>query len=231
MTVLTLLLTCMITVGAPGLDAWRWPLGPPAPRVLRGFSPPSSPWGTGHRGVDLAARPGQNVHAAGPGRVSYAGDLAGRGVVAVDHGVLRTTYLPVRPSVDVGRQVTSGTRIGVIEGGPLHCRVTCLHWGLLRGALYLDPLNLVQQQVRLLPHWERPAPSATPRPPEPAPQPRMVLRDATTATGGAVTGMVLTVALAFAWRRTRLRFRLHHRRRPPPGVINLSQERRLRRTP
>lgn len=59
----------------------------------------------------------------------------------------------------------------------------------------------------------------------------MALRDATTATGGALTGMLLTLTAAFVWRRTRIRFHLHRRRRHPPGVINLSQERRLRRTP
>ncbi len=226
MTLLSLLLTCVIAVGGPGLDAWRWPLGPPAPRVLRGFSPPSSPWGPGHRGVDLAGRPGQAVYAAGPGRVSYADRLAGRGVVAIDHGPLRTTYLPVRPSVHVGRLVASGTRIGVLERGR-HCRVPCLHWGLRRGALYLDPLNLVQHRVRLLPQWPRRSARPSAKPPEP----RMALRDATTATGGALTGMLLTLTAAFVWRRTRIRFRLHRRRRHPPGVINLSQERRLRRTP
>jgi murein DD-endopeptidase MepM/ murein hydrolase activator NlpD len=229
MTLFTVLLSCMIALGTPTLDAWRWPLGPPAPRVVRGFSPPASPWGSGHRGVDLAARPGQTVYAAGPGRVSYAGDLAGRGVVAIDHGFLRTTYLPVRPSVRVGRQVAFGTRIGVLEGGMVHCPVTCLHWGLRRGALYLDPLNLVQRQVRLLPHWPHPLPSQKRHTSEPTPQPQMGLRDATTATGGALTGMILAFALAFAWRRTRVRYRLHRRRRPPPGVINLSQERHLRR--
>lgn len=231
MTVLTLLLTCMIAAGSPGLDGWRRPLGPPAPRVVRAFSPPASPWGPGHRGVDLAARPGQPVYAAGPGRVSYADHLAGRGVVAIDHGALRTTYLPVRPGVRVGRRVATGTRIGVLEDGLRHCPSACLHWGLLRGSLYLDPLNLVQRQVRLLPHWPQPSPSETPQAPEPSPEPRMALRDATTATGGALIGMVLTFTLAFAWRRTRVRFRLHRRRRPPPGVINLSRERRLRRTP
>jgi murein DD-endopeptidase MepM/ murein hydrolase activator NlpD len=228
MTVFSLLLTCMIAIGSPGLDAWRWPLGPPAPQVARGFSPPAVPWGPGHRGVDLAARPGQAVYAAGPGRIAYADDLAGRGVVTIDHGALRTTYLPVRPSVHAGRRVTSGTRIGVLQRGLLHCPMTCLHWGLRRGALYLNPLNLVQRQVRLLPLWQEPTPTSAPRPVDsPSPQPRMALRDAATATGGALSGMLL----AFAWRRTRLRFRLHRRRRQPPGVINLSQERRLRRAP
>ncbi|CNE11406.1 metalloendopeptidase-like membrane protein [Mycobacterium tuberculosis] len=233
MTLLTLLLTCMIALGGPGLDAWRWPLGPPAPRVLRAFAPPAAPWGPGHRGVDLAGRPGQAVYAAGPGQVSYAGRLAGRGVVAVDHGPLRTTYLPVRPSVRAGRRVASGTRIGVLEGGRPHCRLPCLHWGLRRGAAYLDPLNLVRRQVRLLPRSANPSPSPSPSPSTSPSQPhsRMALRDAGTATGGALTGMVLTLAAAFAWRRARIRFHPRRHRRPPPGVIDLAHERRLRRAP
>jgi hypothetical protein len=232
MTLLSLLLTCVITLGSPGLDAWRWPLGPPAPRVVRAFAPPTAPWGPGHRGVDLAGRAGQAVYSAAPGRVSYARRLAGRGVVAIDHGPLRTTYLPVAPSVRAGSRVASGTRIGVLEDGLVHCRIPCLHWGLRRGALYLDPLNLVRRQVRLLPQWPRATPSRSAAPHQGAspegPVSRFALRDATTATGGALTGMALTLSVAFAWRRFRFR---RHRRRPPPGVIDLAQERRLRRTP
>ena len=71
-----------------------WPLDP-RPAVARGFEPPASRWGAGHRGVDLAGRPGQPVRAALPGRVTFAGTLAGRGVVVVDHGSTRTTYEPV----------------------------------------------------------------------------------------------------------------------------------------
>ncbi|WP_243708866.1 M23 family metallopeptidase, partial [Actinomadura sp. GC306] len=95
--------------------------------------------------MDLAGRPEQPVLAAGAGRVSYAGRLAGRGVVAIDHGMLRTTYLPVRPSVQVGGRVTPGARIGVLEAGRSHCPAPCLHWGLRRGVLYLNPLDLVQR--------------------------------------------------------------------------------------
>ncbi|MDL4818855.1 murein hydrolase activator EnvC family protein [Actinomadura opuntiae] len=231
MTLLTLLLTCVITTGSPGVSAWRWPLGPPAPQVLRAFSPPAVPWGPGHRGVDLAARPGEPVYAAGAGRVSYAGRLAGRGVVAVDHGPLRTTYLPVRPSVHAGRRVAVGARIGVLEDGRSHCPTSCLHWGLRKGRVYLDPLSLVRREVRLLPRWPRAAPSEEHErhaPPEDPPAPSMTLRDATTATGGAFTGLFLAYSLSFAWRRTRTRARA---RRPPPGVIDLAHERRLRRTP
>ncbi len=229
-------LTLLPPASRRGVDTWRWPLGPPAPRVLRPFSPPPAPWAAGHRGVDLAASPGQQVRAAGAGRVSYAGRLAGQGVVAITHGPLRTTYLPVRPEVQVGRQVPLGARIGVLEDGPFHCPVACLHWGLLQGRVYLDPLSLVMRRVRLLPYWSPPATAPTPSPqPEPDrpphQEPRLGLRDATTATGGALTGIVLTYSVAFAWRRARIRPVRRRPHRPPPGVIDLARERRLRRTP
>ncbi|WP_083951605.1 M23 family metallopeptidase [Actinomadura rubrobrunea] len=208
---------------------WRWPLGPPAPRVVRLFSAPASPWGAGHRGVDLAAEPGQPVYAAAAGRVSYAGRLAGRGIVAVTHGALRTTYLPVRPAVDRGRQVGAGTLIGTVETTWQHCAVTCLHWGLIRGSLYLDPLRLVRPNVRLLPYWTpTPRPRSQPSaPPRSVASPGMDLRAyATTAGGGALAGMVLAFLLSLGWRYGRSRPSM---RRPPPGVIDLARERRQRR--
>ncbi len=85
--------------------------------------------------------------------MSYAGLLAGRGVVVVDHGDLRTTYEPVTASVTVGQLVDAGAAIGVLEPGHDSCPVSaCLHWGLRRGETYLDPVRLVEAgPVRLLP--------------------------------------------------------------------------------
>ncbi|MFF4410930.1 murein hydrolase activator EnvC family protein [Streptosporangium sp. NPDC001559] len=125
------------------------------PVVLRGFDPPARPWLAGHRGVDLATTPGAEVHAAGAGTIGYAGPLAGRAVVTVLHsGGLRTTYLPVRPSVRRGQRVDRGEVIGVVQDVPGHCRAACLHWGLLRDRSYLDPLLLLGRgRVRLLPIW------------------------------------------------------------------------------
>ncbi|MFC5754112.1 M23 family metallopeptidase [Actinomadura rugatobispora] len=222
MTLLTLLLTFALPAWIPAQsDAWRWPLGPPAPQVVRTFSPPPQPWGPGHRGVDLAARPGQPVYAAGAGRVSYAGHLAGRGVVAITHGALRTTYLPVRPIVQAGHDVRAGSRIGTVEPSA-HCPAPCLHWGLLRGHAYLDPINLVRPEVRLLPHWPTPSPQPeTPRPTSSSTE--MGLRDATTAGSGALAGMLFAFTLMSLWRHGR------PRRPLPPGVIDLTRERRERR--
>lgn len=129
-----------------------WPLDP-APTVVAGFDPPTSPWAAGHRGVDLLGRPGQPVRAALAGTISFAGALAGRGVVVVDHGSTRTTYEPVAASVAVGATVAAGGAIGTLQAGLSHCFPrTCLHWGLLLGEQYLDPLSLLGwAPVRLLP--------------------------------------------------------------------------------
>ena len=156
MTRLALLL--VLLAGVPASAAPRpgfgWPLGDP-PVVDRGFEPPLSAYGAGHRGVDLRAAVGAPVLAAGSGQVSYAGLLAGRGVVTVTHpGGLRTTYEPLAVAVHVGQAVNGGDLLGHLTTGHTSCRAdtTCLHWGLLRGQSYLDPLSLVvPTRTRLLP--------------------------------------------------------------------------------
>ncbi|MFE3430048.1 peptidoglycan DD-metalloendopeptidase family protein [Streptomyces sp. NPDC059171] len=127
--------------------ARSWPLAG-RPALLRGWEPPATPYGPGHRGVDLASGPGARVLAAADGRVSFAGRVAGRGVLAIevaDSGSppLRTTYEPVRSLVEEGVSVRAGQPVGVLEDGPFHCAVRCLHWGLRRGDAYLDPLSLL----------------------------------------------------------------------------------------
>ncbi|MBF4769988.1 M23 family metallopeptidase [Nocardioides agariphilus] len=131
-----------------------WPLQP-RPEVVRGFDPPEVAWGSGHRGVDLLGHLGQRVHAALPGTVTFAGMLAGRGVVVLSHGETRTTYEPVSASVRVGTSVGQGEVLGRLTYFGSHCLPrTCLHWGWLRGRTYLDPLDLVGAgPVRLLPLW------------------------------------------------------------------------------
>lgn len=141
----------------PGVDprgSGAWPLSP-QPRVVGGFDPPSSAYGAGHRGVDLAGAFGQVVHTALAGQVTYAGNLAGRGVVVVSHGDTRTTYEPVEAEVTRGEPVSQGAVLGRLELLGSHCLPrACLHWGLIRGETYLDPLTLVGRgQVRLVP-WD-----------------------------------------------------------------------------
>lgn len=153
--------------GAPGDPdpVGGWPLRP-VPEVVARFDPPSTPYGAGHRGVDLAGQVGQTVLSALPGTVTYAGRLAGRGVVVVSHGATRTTYEPVTARVSVGDPVSTGTPLGSLQLSGSHCFPrACLHWGWIEGETYLDPLRLVGAgPVRLLPLWSDPVdPGATAR--------------------------------------------------------------------
>ncbi len=142
-----------------------WPVGA-RPTVLRGWEPPATVYGRGHRGVDLAAPPGSPVRAVAPGRVSFAGRVAGKGVVSVElTGTdLRTTYEPVTASVEKGAEVAAGEVVGAVEPTGSHCTTACVHWGLRRGEAYLDPLSLLPPWLlrrgpsRLLPVLDVPLP-------------------------------------------------------------------------
>lgn len=148
------LLVCCLWAGTavPVATAAGRAVLPLAGPVVRGFDPPDQPWLSGHRGVDLLGAVGTEVVAAMAGRIVFAGTVAGRGVVVVSHGELRTTYLPVRPLVSVGTEVSAGQVIGLLRAGHACPGGTCLHWGLLRGDTYLDPLSLLDgAELRLLP--------------------------------------------------------------------------------
>lgn len=141
----------MATVPASYAAPPRWtpPLRPLA--VARGYDPPAHDWLPGHRGVDLRAHLGQQVHSAGPGRVTFAASLAGRGVVVVDHGALRTTYEPVAARVHRGDHVERGQPVGVIAAGSGHCGSgNCLHFGVKLGSSYIDPRFLLSGYISVL---------------------------------------------------------------------------------
>jgi murein DD-endopeptidase MepM/ murein hydrolase activator NlpD len=158
MRILALLVTVTLAWAAPATaDDARldWPLRP-RPAVTRSFDAPSPNWKRGHRGVDLAAVPGQTVYAAAAGTVVFAGRLADRPVVSIAHpGGLRTSYEPVLPVVRAGQLVTAGSVLGELVAGHPGCD-GCLHWGAMWGpasrADYVDPLGLVvTTPIRLKP--------------------------------------------------------------------------------
>jgi murein DD-endopeptidase MepM/ murein hydrolase activator NlpD len=149
---------------AAAAAGWRWPLDPPV-AVVAEFAAPAGPFAPGHRGVDLGGQVGDPVRSAGAGVVAFAGVVAGRGVVSVDHpGGLRTSYEPVTATVARGDQVGAGTVLGRLEVVASHCPpAACLHWGLRRDGTYLDPRSLLGAvRVRLLPVWGPTGPAALP---------------------------------------------------------------------
>ena len=126
---------------------------------------PTSPGCAGHRGVDLAAGAFSLVRAAGPGVVAFAGPLAGRGVVSVEHpDGLRTTYEPVDAPVAVGDQVGVGDVLGPARAAhrPLHAGPACTG-GCADGDTYLDPLSLVDRPPPVLLPYGPPVVRACPR--------------------------------------------------------------------
>lgn len=86
--------------------------------------------------------------------MTFAGVIAGRGVLVLSHaGGLRSSFEPVSTALPVGSQVATGQAVATLSGVAGHCAPTsCLHWGVRRGEVYLDPLTLVGPvQVVLVP--------------------------------------------------------------------------------
>ena len=142
---------------AAGRARWQWPIRP-RPAVVRPFRAPSSDYGAGHRGIDLAAAEGTEVVAVEAGVVTHAAVVAGRGTVTLQHADgLRSTYEPVSAVVHVGSRVSTGDPIGSVRArdGPSHCgALACLHLGAVRGGSYLDPYPLLARgRLALLPVW------------------------------------------------------------------------------
>lgn len=136
-------------------EAEDW-LSAPAPlEIAAVFDRPESEWGPGHRGVDLWLAEGAAVLSPAGGVVTFAGEVAGRGIVVVLHySGLRSTLEPVTPAVRVGDAVARGDPVGALERAGTHCAPrACLHWGVRRGDDYIDPLDVLEGMgpIRLLP--------------------------------------------------------------------------------
>ena len=119
---------------------WSWPvIGP----VIRGFDPPDSPFGSGHRGIDIAATVGSPVRATAAGKVTFAGPVGGKLFLTIDHGGgLESTYswldaLIVRR----GDIVSRGQQIGRSGTGHPGEVVPHLHFGVKLLDVYVDPLD------------------------------------------------------------------------------------------
>ena len=132
---------------------WTWPLLP-RPPVVAPFDPPDVRWASGHRGVDLGATAREEVRAPAAGVVTFRGVVVDRGVLVIETvDGLRTTFEPVDSLLAVGDVVAQGQVVATVAATPGHCApAVCLHWGVLRGEAYLDPLLLVGAvRVVLLP--------------------------------------------------------------------------------
>jgi hypothetical protein len=149
---LVALLVPFVLIPPPPPAQWHWPTEGPQ-HIVRDFAAPLTPWGAGHRGLDLAAT-GTTVFAPTSGVVTYSGMVVDRGVLSITtpSGDI-ISMEPVTPSVDLGSRVTKGQPVGVLNEG--HCVTLCLHLGLRINGRYRSPrweLGVLQRAV-LLP-WD-----------------------------------------------------------------------------
>jgi murein DD-endopeptidase MepM/ murein hydrolase activator NlpD len=132
-----------VPAAAAGLAAsasrWSWPLAPPHP-VVHGYLAPPTPYGAGHRGIDIGAPAGGPVLSPADGVVHFAGFVVDRPVLSIEHGGgVLSSFEPVTTSLHAGDVVHRGEVIGVLVAG--HCDVApCLHLGARVDGEYVNPL-------------------------------------------------------------------------------------------
>lgn len=119
---------------------WSWPVVGP---VIRGFDPPDTPFGSGHRGIDIAAWVGTPVHAAEAGVVTFAGPVGGRLFLTIDHGAGLESRYSFLSALSARRGDTVSTGQVVARSGTGHAGdlVPNLHFGVLLHDVYMDPLD------------------------------------------------------------------------------------------
>jgi len=135
--------------------SWSWPVVGP---VIRAFDPPDSPYGSGHRGIDIAAPFGTVIVAPAAGTVKFAGKVGGYLFVSIDHGGgIESTYSWVSQlGVRKGDIVFERQPIGSTGAGHPGSLVPHLHFGVKLDGSYVDPLSMlspgsVTDLIRLAP--------------------------------------------------------------------------------
>ncbi len=104
-----------------------------------------------HTGVDFPAATGTPVGAAAPGRVTWAGDMAGGWgiVVRIDHGSgLISMYAHLsRASVSIGTRVRTGQTVGAV-GATGHAEGSHVHFEVRVRDAAVDPLPCLALAAR-----------------------------------------------------------------------------------
>jgi hypothetical protein len=138
-----LALLAVALLGAPAVAGpSRFFIPPVDGPIAQRFEAPATAYGSGHRGLDYGVDPGTLVRAASAGVVTFAGRVAGRNAVTIDHGQgLETTYtILAEIRVAAGELVGQGRYLGTTaEAHP--GAATGLHFGVKLRDQYVDPLD------------------------------------------------------------------------------------------
>ncbi len=129
----------LVVVGAAPLDAatirWIPPVDAP---VVDGFRPPAERWGAGNRGLEYGLVDEVDVVAVDAGTVRFAGPVAGRLFVTIDHGdgLWSTAAYVSSISVVRGQRVAAGQVIA--RAGP------GFHLTARLDGVYVDPTHFFE---------------------------------------------------------------------------------------
>jgi murein DD-endopeptidase MepM/ murein hydrolase activator NlpD len=134
------------TVGAATArpQEWSWPVAPPH-AIVAPYRVPATRYSAGHRGIDIAAVPGETIVAPADGTVHFAGIVVDRPVLSVRHaGGFISSYEPVTTTLVAGDRVLLGDEIGTLDLATRHCISGCLHFGVRLDGEYVSPLLLLE---------------------------------------------------------------------------------------
>ncbi len=131
---------------APGVippTAWTWPVVGP---VIQPFDPPEDPYGSGHRGIDIAVPVATSIVAPADGVVTFAGPVGGRLFLTIDHGGgVGSTYSWLTSMlVRKGDVVVRGQPIALTGWGHPNAPIPHLHFGVKLNDVYADPLAYLE---------------------------------------------------------------------------------------
>ncbi|MDH3193398.1 MAG: M23 family metallopeptidase [Acidimicrobiia bacterium] len=120
---------------SPTCVGMTWPV---SGEVIAHYAP--SGQYAGHWGIDIGTDAGSVVRAAAPGRVTFAGEVAGNRTVTIDHGGgLRTSYSYLDERlVSAGAWMEAGDPVG--RSGLPHA-IAGLHFSVRVHGAYVDPIS------------------------------------------------------------------------------------------
>lgn len=145
----------------PASAATTW-VRPVPGAIVRPFVAPASPYGPGHRGIDLRTGPGEPVHAVAAGVVETAGPAGGalHVVLRLGDGSRAGFSFLGAIAVRTGDRVAAGAVIGRAGGSGIAHPTGTIHLSWRVRGDYRDPTRrLAPRRYRLL----RPAPGPTGR--------------------------------------------------------------------
>lgn len=128
------------SVGDLSERGWIWPVS--GFRVVAPYVQPAHRYAPGHRGIDVEPADAVVV-APADGVIAFAGTVADRPLVTIDHGDgLVTTLEPVASELLAGTIVRRGEVVGAVSIGG-HAPPGSVHFGVRLHGEYINPLLLL----------------------------------------------------------------------------------------